>query len=192
MTVTVRDSIGALGMRPTANFFAQPTSAALASRGRRQVLSAALAVAAAALLPRPAGAHHGWSGFDTTAPLYLTGTVRQVNWSNPHATLVIELDSAASLPADLRTRSVPAQVTPIDAGAILGKAQLPQHRADRWTVELAPLSRMDAWRVTPPKPGDRVEVVGYTTAGQQGDPVLRAEFLFQGRNAYGLRSAPAS
>lgn len=175
-----------------ANSLQSITPCRLPSSARRGALAAALAVAALAWLPPPAGAHHGWSGFDTSAPLYLAGTVRQVNWSNPHATLVIELDTTASLPADLRSRSVPGQATPVDAGAILGKAQLPQRRADRWTVELAPLSRLDAWRVTPPKPGDRVEVVGYTTAGQQGDAVLRAEFLFQGNNAYGLRSAPAS
>ena len=179
-------------MQQPRNGSLQSSASRLTPSGRRQALAAALAAAAATLLPAPAGAHHGWSGFDTTTPLYLTGTVRQVSWSNPHATLVLELDPAAALPADLRTRTIPAQATPVDAGAILGKAQLPQRRAGRWTVELAPLSRMDAWSVTPPKPGDRVEVIGYTTAGQQGDAVLRAEFLFQGANAYGLRSAPAS
>jgi len=34
-------------------------------------------------------------------------------------------------------------------------------------------------------------VLGYTTSGEKGDPVLRAEYLFVGGRAYGLRSSPA-
>jgi hypothetical protein len=59
-----------------------------------------------------------------------------------------------------------------------------------WKVELAPLSRMRAWSVPEIKPGDVVEVLGYTFAGESGDPVLRAEYVWVGGQAYGLRSSP--
>ncbi|WP_423827817.1 DUF6152 family protein [Sinorhizobium meliloti] len=36
-------------------------------------------------------AHHGWGGYDTGRPLYLEGTVTQVDWRNPHPELVIEI-----------------------------------------------------------------------------------------------------
>ena len=65
-------------------------------------------------------------------------------------------------------------------------------RKDRvWHIELAPLTRLDAWKVAEIKNGDVVEVLGYTTSGEKGDPVLRAEYLFVGGRAYGLRSSPA-
>ena len=41
------------------------------------------------------------------------------------------------------------------------------------------------------KPGQAVAVVGYTLAGEQGDAVLRVEYLFADGQAYALRSAPA-
>lgn len=34
-------------------------------------------------------------------------------------------------------------------------------------------------------------MVGFTFAGEQGEPVLRAEYLFVGDKVYGLRSSPA-
>ena len=65
-------------------------------------------------------------------------------------------------------------------------------RKDRiWHVELAPLTRLQAWQVEEIKPGTPVEVLGFTFGGEKGDAVLRAEYLFVGGKAYGLRSSPA-
>lgn len=48
------------------------------------------AFAAAALLATipvsVAYAHHGWSSYDETKPYTLTGSLRDVVWSNPHGT----------------------------------------------------------------------------------------------------------
>jgi len=35
-----------------------------------------------------------------------------------------------------------------------------------------------------------VAFVGYTFSGEKGDAVLRAEYLFVGGKAYGMRSSP--
>jgi hypothetical protein len=59
-------------------------------------------------------------------------------------------------------------------------------------VELAPLTRMDAWKVPELKVGDAVSVVGFTYRDESGEPVVRAEYLFVGDRAYGLRSSPAA
>ncbi|MFP5412242.1 MAG: hypothetical protein ACLGHB_04655, partial [Gammaproteobacteria bacterium] len=59
-----------------------------------------------------------------------------------------------------------------------------------WTVELAPLTRMQAWGVAPLKEGETIEVIGYTLT-DQSEPVLRAEWLFRDGKTYGLRSSPA-
>lgn len=174
----------------------RPNHASPPSRTRRAAAAAACGLAAAALvataaLPTPARAHHGWSSFDTSAPVYLAGTVRQVTWANPHAILVVEPDTQAGLPADLGTRSVPPQVAPVDTASVLGKAALPRRSAARWTIELAPVSRLDAWRLSPIAVGERVELVGYALSQPQAEPLMRVEYLFREGRAYGLRSGPA-
>ena len=152
---------------------------------RRQVLLAATAI------PWGARAHHGWSSFDPDRPIYLEGTVRKVRWQNPHAELELETPAELKLPADLAQRVVPAQASPVDGKALLAKTVLPTRKDRRWEVELAPLTRMQAWQVQEIKPGTAVSVVGFTLREEKGDAVLRAEYLFVDGKAYGLRSSPA-
>jgi len=151
-----------------------------------------LLLAGTALLAvRPAFAHHGWSSFDQKRPIYLEGRIARVQWRNPHAELDLELSQPMALPADLASRNVPAQSAPVDGAAILKAATLPTRKDKIWHVELAPLTRMDAWKVAPLTVGQTVAVVGFTFAEEKGDPILRAEFLLVGGQAYGLRSSPA-
>ena len=82
-------------------------------------------------------------------------------------------------------------VAGIDGAALLKAARLPTRRDRRWHVELAPLTRMDAWGVPPLRDGDMLGVVGFTFTGERGEALLRAEYLFVGGRTYGLRSAPA-
>ena len=70
---------------------------------RRQLLLTTLA------LPVWAHAHHGWSSFDQSRPIYLAGRVAKVKWQNPHAELALELPANPQLPADLTRRALPAQ-----------------------------------------------------------------------------------
>jgi hypothetical protein len=140
----------------------------------------------------PAWAHHGWSSFDQTHPLYLEGKVVQVAWRNPHVELMLELPAdGLRLPADLVTRSLPAQAAPVDGPALLKAAQLPTRKDRRWAIELAPLSRMQTWGVPEIKVGDTVAMLGFAFTGEKGDAVLRVEYLFAGGKTYGLRSSPA-
>ena len=75
--------------------------------------------------------------------------------------------------------------------ALLATAQLPKRRDKVWDVELAPLTRLQAWAVPEIKAGAAVAVLGFTFTDEKGDAVLRAEYLFVGGKAYGLRSSPA-
>jgi hypothetical protein len=155
--------------------------------GRRRLLLAA----GAALVAPLARAHHGWSSFDQSRPIYLAGTVRVVRWANPHAEIELEPVADLKLPGDLPKRAVPPQQAPVDAPAVLAATTLPRRRERVWTVELAPLTRMQAWGVEPLRIGETVEVVGFTFRDERGDAVVRAEYLFRGGKAYGLRSSPA-
>jgi len=153
---------------------------------RRSCLLAALAA------PFAARAHHGWSSFDQDRPVFLQGRAAAVQWRNPHAEMVLELPADYRLPADLAQRTVPPQSASVDGKALLAKAVAPTRKDRRWTIELAPLTRMEAWKVAPIQVGATVGVLGFTFAEEKGDPVLRAEYLFVDGKAYGLRSSPAS
>lgn len=149
-------------------------------------------VAALPLVALPlARAHHGWGSFDQTKPLWLSGRVGKVAWRNPHAEFELEVDAELKLPADLAGRTMPAQSAPVDAPALLKAVRLPTRRDRRWQVELAPISRMEAWKVAPLKGGEHVELIGFTFPGEKGDAVLRVEYLFLGSAVYALRSSPA-
>lgn len=155
---------------------------------RRQLLWTA---AALPLWPGLAHAHHGWGSFDATQPIYLEGKAVAVTWGNPHTELDLDLPAQLALPADLPQRTMPAQTASVDARDILARTRLPKRNDRRWHVELAPLSRLQAWKVAEIKAGDTVAVVGYTFADEKGKAVLRAEYLFSGGGTYGLRSSPA-
>ncbi len=152
----------------------------------RTILAAALIAVA-----QPVLAHHGWSSFDQNQPLYLEGTVKSVQWRNPHAEAVVAVADDLKLPpADLAQREMPAQRQFVDSVALLGKTQVPEVAGGDWEIEFAPLSRMEAWGITPLRVGDRVELIGY--AGVPGKPkLLRVEYLIVDGQTYGLRSAPA-
>ena len=135
-------------------------------------------------------AHHGWSSFDQTRPIYLQGRAVSVAWRNPHAELVLELPEALTLPTDLAQRPVPPQTAGVHGAALLAQAVLPTRRDRRWQVELAPLFRMGLWKVPEIQAGQALAVVGFTFKAERGDALLRGEYLFLDDRVYGLRSSP--
>ncbi len=155
---------------------------------RRDLVLATLAVP---LMVPLAHAHHGWSNFDLDRVLYLEGKVVKVRWQNPHAELDLEVSPSLRLPPDLAHRQLPPQSAGIDGKALLAKATVPGRKVPMWEVELAPLTRLEAWKVAEIKPGTVVSVLGFALRDEKGEAVLRAEYLFVGGRAYGLRSSPA-
>lgn len=144
-----------------------------------------------ALLATPVLAHHGWSSFDQDKPLYLSGTLTQVRWQNPHTEVMLRVD-VTKLPEGVASRTVPAQQQSVDGAGILKKVQVPANAAGVWEVEFAPLSRMQAWGLSQPlKVGDRIEVIGYGLA-DDNKRLLRAEYLFINGKAYAFRSSPVN
>ena len=148
-------------------------------------------VMSSVLLAQPVRAHHGWSSFDQNRPIYLEGKARKVSWRNPHVEFELEVPAELKLPADLARRPVPAQSAPVDGPKLLAAAQVPRRKDKVWEIELAPLTRMEAWQVAEIKPGTELSVLGFTFHDEKGEPVLRAEYLWVAGKAYGLRSSPA-
>jgi len=53
---------------------------------KKLLIAAALAV----VIPTAVQAHHGWSSYDATKVLTVTGKFRTVSWTNPHGTATID------------------------------------------------------------------------------------------------------
>jgi len=150
---------------------------------RRILIATVLGLACGAV-----AAHHGWSSFDQDKPIYLTGTIKQVRWQNPHAEMIL-IASDAAPPADIAARSVPPQQQTVDGAAILKKVQRAP-AAGEWEIEFAPMSRMSAWGLEQaPKAGAQVELIGYAL-NETGKRVLRVEYMFLDGKAYAFRSGP--
>ena len=49
-----------------------------------------IAIAAAAILSLPAAAHHGWSEYDATKPLTVTGKIVESGYEHPHGHVRLE------------------------------------------------------------------------------------------------------
>ncbi len=138
-----------------------------------------------------AEAHHGWSSFDLDRPIYLEGKATKVKWANPHTEMVLDVSAGMKLPADLASRAIPAQTAQVDAPALLKKAVLPKRTDKQWEIELAPLTRMEAWKVPEIKNGQTVALLGFTFKDEKGSAIVRVEFLWLDGKTYALRSSPA-
>jgi hypothetical protein len=53
---------------------------------RRMIAAAALAMA----LPAAAYAHHGWSSYDASKVIRVTGQFKSVSWANPHGSAMMD------------------------------------------------------------------------------------------------------
>ncbi len=153
--------------------------------GRVSTFIASITVASLAF------AHHGWSSFDETKPIYLEGVVKSAKWQNPHAELTLEVTGAN--PSETLTRlTVPKQSANVDAATVISNAKAPTRKDKTWNIELAPLTRVDAWKLAEIKAGEKVSVVGYTFKDEKGEATLRVEFLIRDGKVTPLRSGPAS
>ncbi len=65
--------------------------------------------------------------------------------------------------------AAPAQTAAVNGAKILAAATVPKKRGD-WTIELSPMTRIDAWKVPTPKVGDRVAAVAYSFKDEKVPP----------------------
>ncbi|GAA3289946.1 hypothetical protein GCM10020295_03060 [Streptomyces cinereospinus] len=78
-------------------------------RLRSSASALAMTVAALGLAVVPAGpaaAHHGWEHYDTSAAYYVSGTVTDVRWGNPHPEVTLRVEGK-QVPGDWADREIP-------------------------------------------------------------------------------------
>ena len=103
----------------------------------------ALALAAAALVPAVAVAHHGWSGYDATRVLTLTGTIREAGYEHPHGFVKLETPDKTWLvvlapPSRMENRGLPREMLkPGTQASVVGypnRMDPGEMRAERITI----------------------------------------------------------
>ena len=102
------------------------------------VLFAALAIAALA------GAHHGWSEYDSAKTLTLSGTIRESGYEHPHGHVRLEVPGKTWLvilapPSRMERRGLPAAALKPGAQAVVvgyaNRHKPEELRAERITVD---------------------------------------------------------
>jgi hypothetical protein len=89
-----------------------------------------LAFVTATALAGPALAHHSFSMFDQEKVVALTGTVKELEWTNPHCWLRVMVEDPTT------------------------------HQARQWSIEMASTGQQSriGWTPTIVKPGDKVAI----------------------------------
>ncbi len=147
---------------------------------RRVKLAMAALISAAMLVvisPGAAHAHHGWDDFDTDRLYYVTGTVSEVRWGEPHSFFTVTLDD--EMPPDTPELALPEELqAPEDSGPI-NDAPSYDGTHDALEVVIAPPSFTGPWGLDRPlRDGEQVELVGYV--GRSHDDEFRpAAFWYE-------------
>ena len=112
----------------------------------------------------PTSAHHGWGFYNTDTPLLFNGRLVAVNYTNPHPEVTIEVAEDTELdPASL---PVPDELAALGFANVVAKAK--PAAAGRWTLDLAPISRLNRWGMPrEPKVGDIVQAVGFPSCEER-------------------------
>lgn len=109
----------------------------LLPRLRRSTVLVALATPLLAL------AHHGWSGYDSSTPLKVAGTIREAGYEHPHG--YIKLDAAGKTwlvvlapPSRMENRGLPAALLKAGVAAQVegyqNRSDAQEMRAERITI----------------------------------------------------------
>jgi hypothetical protein len=92
----------------------------------------------------PVAAHHGWSGYDTTKELTLTGAITEAGYEHPHGHVLLEVPGRIWLvvlapPTRMESRGLPAAKLRVGARAtVVGyphRSSEDEMRAERITID---------------------------------------------------------
>ena len=96
------------------------------------------------LLAVTALAHHGWTGYDESKPLNVTGTIREMSYENPHGIIKLEVTGGKTWtvwlapPSRMDTRGLSKDAikvgTTVSVVAYQDKAKPDEMRAERIIV----------------------------------------------------------
>src|ERR671923_2372728 len=114
-----------------------------AKEDRTMRLRIALVLIGLALVPTVATAHHGWSGYDASQVLNLTGTIREAGYEHPHGFVRLETTDKTWLvvlapPSRMENRGLPRDMLKPGAKATVvgypNRSDPGEMRAERITI----------------------------------------------------------
>jgi hypothetical protein len=100
-------------------------------------------IAALAAVPLAAFAHHGWSEYDSTQPLKLTGTIEEAGYEHPHGHIKLKTPGKTWIavlapPSRMDNRGLTKDMfkvgTPATVEGYPSKLQPEEMRAERITI----------------------------------------------------------
>jgi Family of unknown function (DUF6152) len=106
--------------------------------------AAAIALVLLVVGVAPVGAHHGWSGYDATKEMTLTGTIKEAGYEHPHGHVRLEVPGKVWLvvlapPTRMESRGLPAAKLRVGGKAtVVGyphRSNEDEMRAERITIE---------------------------------------------------------
>ncbi|MFD1935343.1 MULTISPECIES: hypothetical protein [Nonomuraea] len=134
--------------------------------------------------------HHGWEDFRTERPLYVSGTVTEVRWGNPHPEVRLRVAAPVRLPSGLARRSIPPELEELGGRDVLRRAQPFDGRDAEVVLVLAPVERLTAWGMPDEvEEGERLEAVGYVHR-EHADEIRPELLVRQDGRAIRQRSVP--
>src|SRR2546425_4843812 len=98
----------------------------------------------AAIGSSPVAVHHGWSGYDATKELTLTGSIKESGYEHPHGHVRLEVPGKVWLvvlapPTRMASRGLPAvKLRPGAAATVVGyphRSTEDEMRAERITID---------------------------------------------------------
>ena len=102
-----------------------------------------MALAIVAMLTGTALAHHGWSGYDSTREMTLTGTIREAGYEHPHGYVALDVSGkiwrvVLAPPTRMENRGLPREMLKVGAMATVvgypNRAEPDELRAERITI----------------------------------------------------------
>ncbi len=97
-----------------------------------------------ALVPVAATAHHGWSSYDSSKPLNLTGVIKESGYEHPHGHIALETPGKTwsvvlAPPSRMENRGLPrTMLKPGTQATVVGyphRGEPQEMRAERITIE---------------------------------------------------------
>ena len=101
-------------------------------------------IVALAAVCGPVWAHHGWSGYDGTKTLTLTGVIKQSGYEHPHGSIALEVPGKVwsvvlAPPSRMESRGLPkTMLKPGVTATVVGyphRTESEEMRAERITIE---------------------------------------------------------
>jgi hypothetical protein len=113
-------------------------------------------------MPLTAQAHHGWSSYDLTRPIYVEGEVTEVIWSNPHVEVLLKTAPDLAVPAGFAQTGLPEMLEQVGGRDSVQNVRVPSEQGKTWRIEFAPIARMGGYNMSRrPETGTRMAFVGY-------------------------------